>query len=436
MRIAVIGSGISGLASAYLLNRPAEVHLFERDSRLGGHSHTVDVRHGDDLVPVDTGFIVFNALNYPNLVALFTRLGVAWDKSNMSFGLSLEDGAFEYSGSIRGLVAQPSNLLRARYWRMLSGVLRFYRTGYRAGQLGAPDESLGAFLAREGYDKAFVEDHLLPMSAAIWSCPPGAILDYPVRSLLEFMENHRLLNFLGRPRWLTPRGGSRQYVNRIADSLGGVAGGRIHISCRINTITRDKDGVTLAIEGHGQERFDKVILASHADRSLAMIKDASAQERAILGAFSFKSNNAMLHSDVSFMPRRRAVWSSWNYLGEGESDGNVSLTYWMNRLQNIGRGLPLFVTLNPHHPPDPALVHGSFAYEHPVFDAAAIEAQTRLATIQGRGGLYYAGAWTGHGFHEDGLRSAIAVARGLGATIPWKTEVGPVESRAGGEGRA
>ena len=425
MRVAVIGSGISGLSSAYFLNRNFDVHLFERDHRIGGHSHTVDADFNGVKVPVDTGFIVYNPLNYPNLVSMFAHLDVPWIETDMSFAVSLREGGCEYEGSLSGFVAQPGNLLRSRYWTMLSNLVRFYRTGYRAAFDGPADESLAQFLNREGYATAFVEDHLLPMGAAIWSCSAHTMLDYPVRSLLQFMENHKLLNFIDRPKWRTVKGGSREYVRRIADALGGEDGDRIHLGTHITGLRREQGGVILSIAGEGDVWFDKVVMAAHADQSLAMISDATAAEHDILSSFRFQPNRAVLHSDPSLMPKRRGAWGAWNYIGGDGVDESLCLTYWMNKLQSIDNAYPLFETLNPHREPDPALVHGSYSYDHPMFDERAVLAQGRLANIQGTGDLFYAGAWTGLGFHEDGLKSGIAIARTLGVEIPWQTAVEP-----------
>jgi predicted NAD/FAD-binding protein len=425
MRVAVIGSGISGLSSAYFLNRNFDVHLFERDHRIGGHSHTVDADFNGVKVPVDTGFIVYNPLNYPNLVSMFAHLDVPWIETDMSFAVSLREGGCEYEGSLSGFVAQPGNLLRSRYWTMLSNLVRFYRTGYRAAFDGPADESLAQFLNREGYATAFVEDHLLPMGAAIWSCSAHTMLDYPVRSLLQFMENHKLLNFIDRPKWRTVKGGSREYVRRIADALGGEDGDRIHLGRHISGLRREQGGVILSIAGEGDVWFDKVVMAAHADQSLAMISDATAAEHDILSSFRFQPNRAVLHSDPSLMPKRRGAWGAWNYIGGDGVDESLCLTYWMNKLQSIDNAYPLFETLNPHREPDPALVHGSYSYDHPMFDERAVLAQGWLANIQGTGDLFYAGAWTGHGFHEDGLKSGIAIARTLGVEIPWQTAVEP-----------
>ncbi len=436
MRIAVIGSGISGLASAFLLQGHGDVHLFEKAARLGGHSHTVDAIFGDVAVPVDTGFIVYNPLNYPNLIALFDHLSVPNIATDMSFSVSLGGGQMEYEGSVRGLLAQPENLLKGRYWSMLSDLVRFYKTAARQVDSGPDGETLGQFVARQGYGNAFVDDHLVPMGAAIWSATSNAMMDFPVRAFMRFMENHKLLNFIDRPQWRTVSGGSREYVNRIAAQLGD----RIHLETDIIGLRRANGGVMVNLKSQGDVWFDKVVMAAHADQSLALIDDASLLERELLGAFGFQHNHAVLHSDASLMPKRRGAWAAWNYVSEaaapaphgvagnarhGESPppSDLCLTYWMNWLQSIDPAYPLYETLNPVRMPAAALIHGEFDYRHPVFDAKAIAMQPRLAEIQGQNGLFFAGAWTGFGFHEDGLKSAVAIAKTLGVEIPWETKV-------------
>jgi predicted NAD/FAD-binding protein len=370
-------------------------------------------------VPVDTGFIVYNPLNYPNLVRLFSHLGVATQDTDMSFAVSLDGGRREYEGSIRGLLAQPANLTQPRYWSMLAELVRFYRSAPRTAYDGPANESLGAFVTRQGYSEAFVADHLLPMGAAIWSCTSGMMLDFPVRSYMRFLENHKLLNFVDRPQWRTVTGGSREYVGRIVKALGP----NVHKSTHITGLRRAQGGVVLSIAGQGDVWFDKVILAAHADQSLALITDASDLESEILSSFRFQENRAVLHSDPVLMPKRRSAWGSWNYVTGTDHDGGLCLTYWMNRLQSIDQAYPLYETLNPHIEPDPSLVHGEFSYDHPVFDERAILAQARLPEIQGHDNLFFAGAWTGYGFHEDGLKSAIAIARSLNIEVPWQSDV-------------
>ena len=420
MRVAVLGSGISGLGCAYLLSQQYETHLYERDQRIGGHSHTVDAPTRDGMIPVDTGFIVFNALNYPNLVGLFDHLQVATENTDMSFGISVDQGRLEYEGSIRGLLAQPENLLKPSYWSMISDLVRFYCTATTEVKHGPKGESLGEFITRQRYGMPFVHDHLLPMAAAIWSCPADTMMAFPAKSFIQFMENHQLLNFIERPQWRTVTGGSRQYVQKITQHLGDA----VRANTQITSIERRGGGVVLTIEGEGEVYYDKVVLAAHADQSLAMIKDASPEEQAVLGAFDFQPNRVILHSDARLMPKRKAAWASWSYMKSvaaetGETE--LCVSYWMNRLQNLKTDQPLLVTLNPTIEPEADLVHGVYNYDHPVFDQKAIDGQKALKTLQGQNGLYYCGAWTGYGFHEDGLSSAVAVAKTLGVDIPWQS---------------
>ncbi|MFL2844673.1 MAG: NAD(P)/FAD-dependent oxidoreductase [Candidatus Puniceispirillaceae bacterium] len=440
MRIAVIGSGISGLASGFLLRNHADVHLFESAGRIGGHSNTVETNFGGVSVPVDTGFIVYNPLNYPNLMSLFAILSVPHLRTDMSFSVSLGQGELEYEGSIKGLLAQPANLLKKRYWSMLADLMRFYKTAPGRAMDGPANETLGQFVARQGYGSAFIDDHLVPMGAAIWSSSTDSMMNFPVRAFMRFMENHKLLNFIDRPQWRTVAGGSREYVTRIAAHLGD----RINLNTNIRHLRRTDSGVMVNIDGQGEIWFDAVVLAAHADQSLALIQDASKDERDILSAFQFQNNCAVLHSDARLMPKRRGAWAAWNYVSTsapgqpreanlGAVRPNVAndlcLTYWMNRLQSIDLAYPLYETLNPVTMPDKELIHGEFHYRHPVFDNKAIAAQPRLGEIQGKNGLFFAGAWTGFGFHEDGLKSAIAVVKTLGVNIPWPSDVRAYEQK-------
>ena len=423
MKLAVIGSGISGLSAAWLAHRDPsgdfDVRLFEKDSRIGGHAHTVTAEFGTESIAVDSGFIVYNELNYPNLVNMFDVLNVETIASDMSFGVSLRGGELEYEGSLGGLFAQKKNLLNPRFWSMLKGLVKFYRTAVHEQHNGPADETLGAFIDRCNLPAAFVEDHLLPMGAAIWSCPSDTMRNYPVRAFIQFMENHRLLDFTGRPLWRTVKGGSRSYVNILKKALGE----RISTGVTITGIRREAGGVILSIDGEGDVWFDRVIMAAHADESLALISDAHRDETNILSGFTFQPNHVVLHSDTALMPQAQKAWAAWNYetLSSGES-ADVCVTYWMNKLQAIDNDYPLFVTLNPVRMPDKALVHQTFSYDHPVFDTVAIAAQQRLPEIQGRDNIYWCGAWTANGFHEDGLKSAVAVMKTLGVTIPWASE--------------
>lgn len=423
LRVAVVGSGISGLSCAWLLAQRHHVELFEADARLGGHSHTVDAPSGAGSVPVDTGFIVYNEPAYPNLSALFRHLEVPTRASDMSFAVSLDHGALEYAGTdLAGLFAQRANLLRPRFWRMLAELLRFYREAPRdAAACG--DMTLDAYLDRHGYGRAFRDDHLYPMGAAIWSSTAAQVGDYPVAAFVRFCENHGLLRISGRPVWRTVDGGSRGYVQRLARTLGE----HIHRDEPVLALLRDADGVRLRTRrGAWTERFDAVVLATHADQALKLLPAPSEDERRLLGAFGYSRNLAVLHSDPALMPRRRAVWSSWNYLADRDGRTAPTLTYWMNRLQPHLQQEPhhapaLFVTLNPAVPPRPEHLIRTEVYEHPLFDAAAIAAQRELWSLQGRQRTWFCGAHFGAGFHEDGLQAGLAVAEALGGVRrPWR----------------
>jgi len=417
-RIAVIGTGISGMSAAWLLSQRHDVTVYERDGRLGGHSNTVEVSTADGVVPVDTGFIVYNEKTYPNLTALFAHLDVPTHPSEMSFAVSLEDGELEYSGtSLNGLFAQRSNVLRPRFWSMLNDLWRFYREAPR--DLSSLDDlsSLEQYLDAGSYGAVFRSDHLLPMAAAIWSASPSLMLQYPAASFIRFHDNHGLLRLRNRPQWRTVAGGSRNYVealtHRFRDS--------IRVAQGVTAIRRHHDGVEVRDCGGHADRFDELVIATHADQALALLEDPTALERSLLGAFRYSQNRAVLHSDPALMPQRKAAWASWNYIGGRGTTDSPTVTYWMNALQQLPTAQQLFVTLNPLIEPKQVL-HAE-NYDHPIFDAGAMSAQRRLWSLQGLDRTWFCGSYFGAGFHEDGLQSGLAVAETLGAVRrPWQVE--------------
>lgn len=415
--IAVIGSGIAGMSAAWLLSQRHEVTLYEKAGRLGGHSNTVTVNTSLGSTPVDTGFIVFNDVTYPNLVALFEHLGVASKASDMSFGVSLNNGEIEYS-SVRAsaFLCGGRNLISPRFWSMTADLLRFYKHA-PLELLGARDEmiSLGDYLTRRGYGEAFQRDHLLPQAAAIWSAPLNEIHHYPACAFVRFFENHGLLKLKGRPKWRTVDGGSQAYVAKLTAPFA--KGARLNAG--VVTVRRDAGGVWVRDAYGRAERYDDVVIATHADEALAMLEDASPEERRLLGAFRYAKNRAVLHTDDALMPRRRGLWASWNYVGDNPEGGCV-VSYWMNKLQRIESREQLFLTLNPRTMPRAETILYEKDYDHPLFDAAAIRAQEELWSLQGVRNTWFCGAHFGAGFHEDGLQSGLAVAEQLGGVRrPW-----------------
>ncbi len=421
-RVAVIGTGISGLSAAWLLSRRCEVTVFESAGRVGGHSNTVEVQAAGRTIPVDTGFVVFNTLNYPNLTALFEFLGVETKTSDMSLSLSLDNGALEYSGTnLPGLFAQRLNLFNPRFWSMLRDVARFYRQAPRdLASLDPVRTTLGRYLSAQGFGRAFREDHLLPMAAAIWSAPAKTLLDYPAAAFINFYQSHGLLRLRGRPKWRTVVGGSRAYVHRLTQPFVE----RIRLNTSVAAVTRTVDGVAIRDQSESVSHFDHVVIATHADQALSLLQDPSPREHALLSAFGYSRNTAILHTDTSLMPKRRTTWASWNYVGRRDTTAEpVSVTYWMNRLQGLAAVPDLFVTLNPTRAPRPGSILHRDVYDHPRFDTNALIAQRELWSLQGDRNTWFCGAHFGAGFHEDGLQSGLAVAEALcGARRPWSVE--------------
>ncbi|MEM7766280.1 MAG: FAD-dependent oxidoreductase [Pseudomonadota bacterium] len=414
-RIAIIGSGISGLGAAYALKDTADITVYEARSRLGGHAWTRTIDYSGVKIDVDVGFIVYNALNYPNLIGFFDALGVATQPSDMSFAVSDPKG-WEWASSARGIFAQKRNLFNPKFHRFWRTILKFNDTARADLETGISDRTLGAWLDRHGYDQAFRENYILPMAAAIWSTPERGVLDYPAESFFKFFDNHRLMH-RERPTWRTVTGGSQHYVDAMVDLLGA----RIKPACPVAAVQPFGNRLQVVPEGGTiSDVYDEVILAGHSDQSLSVLDECFETQRFLLGSVRYRPNRIFLHRDPSLMPTRKAAWASWNVLKQSGND--ICLTYWMNRLQGIDDRFPLFVTLNPETPPREDLTFASFNLDHPQFDAPAEAAVRSLKRHQGEDGLWFAGAWMGHGFHEDGLKSGLACALSLGGHVPWNTE--------------
>ena len=425
MKIAIVGSGISGLAVAHALQGRADITLFEAGSYFGGHTHTVDITlptpRGPVTHGVDTGFLVFNERTYPQLIQLFADLGVKTSQSDMSFSVQAGGAqpgqTLEWSGaSLNTVFAQRSNLLNPRFLRMLRDVLRFNKLATHLAAMNQDAElmqPLARFLTQQQFSDEFRDWYLLPMLGCIWSCPTDQMLKFPVATMVRFCHNHGLIQVSNRPQWWTVDGGARHYVDKIAARVPDK-----RLNTPVQLIERDTAGVRITANGQ-TERFDKVVLACHSDQALALLATPTAQERTTLGAIRYQPNRAVLHTDTSVLPKNRRAWAAWNYqrpaaaakhAGRNAGDAKVCLHYLLNRLQPLPFEQPVLVSLNPGTPIDPAQVHGMFDYAHPVFDMAAIEAQRQVHGLQGLQHSYFCGAWTGYGFHEDGLKSGLSMA--------------------------
>jgi uncharacterized protein len=419
MRVAVIGAGISGLACAWRLaqhDAAIDATLFEANGYFGGHANTVDISLDGMTHAVDTGFLVFNHRTYPHLVALFEELGVPTTETDMSFSVSLADHALEWAGtSLNTVFAQRRNLLRPTFLRMLADIPRFNRAATAMALAHCdstlPSEPVGRFLERERFSAAFRDGYLLPMIGAIWSCPVAQMLGFPIGTLARFCHNHGLLQIAGRPRWRTVTGGAREYVARMLGEIPDArAGDAVH---SVRRATRHGEPCVQVQSARGTEMFDHVVLACHSDETLALLADASPGERATLGAIRYLPNRAVLHTDAALLPMKRA-WSAWNYESRNtQGDTQVCVHYLINRLQPLPFHTPVIVSLNPVREPRAERVIREFAYSHPLFDQAAIHAQRALPSLQGERNTWFAGAWTGYGFHEDGLKSGLSAATRL-----------------------
>jgi predicted NAD/FAD-binding protein len=405
-KIAIVGGGISGLSAAYYLASEHDVTLFEAEPALGGHARTVMAgKNGDQ--PVDTGFIVFNYVTYPLLTRLFQDLNVPVIKSEMSFGASINDGWLEYGlNNLGTIVAQKRNLLRPQYYKMIADIVRFGKHAEAAAK--DDDKTIGELVDELGLGAWFRNHYLMPMCGAIWSTPVDDVDAFPAKSLVRFFRNHALLAGLGEHQWWTVKGGSVEYVRRLKDALL-TRGCTIRTASPVRRINRAATGVTIWAANAASERFDEVILACHSDQALSILgDDATEAEQSALSAIRYQTNRAVLHCDPAQMPKRRACWSSWAYRSQ---DGDIGVTYWMNRLQAIPDSDPLFVTLNPSREIPAAMIYDQTEYAHPIFDRAAMQAQTRIREMQGQNMTWFAGAWNRHGFHEDGIASAMRVVR-------------------------
>jgi uncharacterized protein len=418
-RVAVVGSGITGLAVAHALAEQSRVSLFEAERWFGGHAHTVNVQLDGIEHGVDTGFLVFNERTYPQLIKLFAQLGVETAPSEMSFSVQSPATGWEWCGSdLNGVFAQRRNLVSPRFWSMLADIVRFNRvTTALAHSNNELDEPIGDFLNRHRFGNAFRNGYFLPMIGCIWSCPTDQMLRFPVGTMVRFCHNHGLIQLTDRPRWHTVQGGSKRYVDKI---LATVADQRLATPVRAVRRLPPGDGAAgvMVRTDAGEERFDDVVLAAHTDQSLALLADASADEQRVLGAIRYQPNRVVLHTDASVLPQRQRAWAAWNYeraADRSREEAGVCLHYLINRLQPLPWKTPLVVSMNPLRPVRESQILGEWCYTHPVFDRAAVQAQRELPTIQGRSRVWFCGAWTRYGFHEDGLMSGVAVAQGLRA---------------------
>ncbi len=408
------------MGAAYLLRDAADLTLFERNAYVGGHTRTLDVQVDNQTVAVDTGFIVYNVKNYPNLTQLFSELQVPVVKSDMSFGVSIANGWLEYaSNGWKGIFGSVRNLVRPSYWKMLLDIMKFNREAPK--YLDAPvSVSLEQCLDELGMGDWFRRYYFLPMGGSIWSCPVDQMLKFPACSLIRFFQNHGLLTIADHPQWYTVLGGAREYVRRIMESMGNdfsIRPGAVRIARDV-----EKNHVQIEDEQGQVFIFDEVIIATHPDEALALIENPSSDEEQVLSAFRYQPNDVVLHTDVNFMPKRRSAWASWVYRSDARVDESpaVSLSYWMNNLQNLGTDVPVIVTLNPSTMPDEACILDKHRFDHPVFDEQAVQAQENIMQIQGKSGLWFCGAYQRNGFHEDGLWSAVRVVRSMGVEVPWK----------------
>jgi predicted NAD/FAD-binding protein len=418
MKIAVIGTGISGMSAAYFLSQKHEVSVFEKEGYVGGHSRTLTFQEDSNEISVDTGFIVFNHKNYPNLLALFRHLEVPTIKSNMSFGVSINNAWLEYGTmKLSNLFSQKRNFLRPSYYKMLQDVLKFNKKALPYINSQA-EKTIGDLIEDLKLGNWFKNYYLLPMSGAIWSTPVEDMLNFPAETLIRFFHNHGLLTVDEQPQWYTVKGGSKEYVTRLTSKIKK----NIQTNLAVSSVTRDKNSATITDSNGDKHQFDAVIFACHSDQALALIAKPSKEEKSVLGRIQYKPNSVILHQDSSFMPKRKSAWSSWVYLSNSYKDkrNKMSLTYWMNSLQSLQSKKPVLVTLNPSVKPKEELIINEHIFDHPQFNQDAIAAQKDIPLIQGVNKFWFCGAWQKYGFHEDGLSSAINVVKDFGVKLPWE----------------
>jgi len=410
LRIAIIGTGISGLTAAHYLQDRHELTLFEAADYVGGHTHTVDVEFAGEQATIDTGFIVFNDWTYPNFIELLNRLGVQWQDTNMSFSVRCDQTGWEYNGgTLAGMFVQKRNLFRPAFWGMINDILRFNRDAPRILEEPDQGESVGSYLQRMGYRRSFADRYLIPMGASIWSCPPGVFSEFPIRFIVEFYKNHGLLSVSHRPTWRTILGGSREYVRKLIVPLES----SIRLHTPVSAVVRDAERVEVRTSSGSAGHFDHVVFACHSDQALKMLTEPTVAEREVLSEFPYHANDVVLHTDVSVMPRRRGAWAAWNYhVGIGDA-AEATLTYDMNLLQNLHKKHRYLVTLNSTGQIDPARVLGRYSYAHPVYTTRRAAAQRRHSELLNQNRTSFCGAYWGNGFHEDGVKSALAVCRAL-----------------------
>jgi predicted NAD/FAD-binding protein len=417
MKIAIIGSGISGMGAAYLLNKDHQITVFEKNNYIGGHSRTKNINYNSKNIAVDTGFIVFNHRNYPNLTGMFKLLGVETEKSNMSFGVSADNGKMEWCGaSLGGVFAQPKNLFKPAFLKMLFDIVKFNKKAKKTSDEN-PNLTLGELIEKLNLGEFFQKYYLLPMGGAIWSCPVDQMMQFPAKTFITFFENHGLLTITNQPQWYTVTGGSAEYVKKLTEGFAD----KIKLNCAVKKVERKNNKIYLTDETETEHEFDEVVFACHADEASKILVDASPDENAFLKSFKYSKNVAYLHNDVNQMPSIEKAWASWIYNKERTSNKDeIAVTYWMNNLQNIDKNYPLFVTLNPAKTIPQPYIFDAHEFWHPIFNADAIAAQTQLENIQGKNKVWFAGAHTRYGFHEDGLLSAVNIAKKIGVKIPWE----------------